>query len=67
MERRDCLKRFAEMEVCAGALSLMWLDGGQMKGAADPADELATVKGQKESIQNWSADLLATMAKVLDR
>ena len=67
MERRDCLKRFTEMGVCAGALSLLGLDGGRLPGATTPADELAALKGQKEFLQSWLSDLLATMDKVLDR
>jgi hypothetical protein len=67
MERRDCLKRFTEMGVCAGALSLLGLGNNRLPGATTPADELAAVKAQKEFIQNWLTDLLATMDKVLDR
>ena len=67
MERRDCLKRFTEMGVCAGALSLLGLDGGRLQATPAPTDELAAAKGQKEFLQNWLSDLLATMDKVLDR
>lgn len=67
MDRRDCLKRISEMSVCAGALSLLGLADSRLPGATTQADELALVKGQKEFIQNWLADLLATMDRVLDR
>ena len=40
MDRRDCLKRFTEMGVCAGALSLLGFDVGWLPGATTPVAAL---------------------------
>lgn len=66
MERRECLKRFAELGVCSGVLAKLFA-GDEALAAEPAADELAKLRGQKEFIQNWLSDLLATMDKILDR
>ncbi len=67
MERRECLKRFAELGVCSGVLAQLFAGDETLAAVEPPADELAKLRGQKEFIQNWLSDLLATMDKVLDR
>ena len=67
MDRRNCLKRFAELGLCSGMLSLLETGNGKLMAEAPAADEIAALKAQKEFVQNWLADLLATMDKVLDR
>jgi hypothetical protein len=66
MDRRDSLKRFAEWGLCAGTLSFLDLDDEKISSAVASEDELKKVKGQKEFIQNWLADLLDSMDRVLD-
>jgi hypothetical protein len=67
MDRRDCLKRFAELGLCTGALSFLVPDNDNIFASTKPDDQLELLKSQKEFIQNWLTDLLDTMDKVLDR
>lgn len=67
MDRRDCLKRFAGLGACSGVLSLLASGTEAPAQTAAAADELVKVKAQKEFMQNWLADLMNTMDRVLDR
>jgi hypothetical protein len=66
MDRRDCLKRFAELGLCTGTLSFLNFDDKDTYAEVAPNDEFEKLKSQKEFIQNWLSDLLDTMDKVLD-
>ncbi len=66
MDRRDSIKRFAELGLCTGALSFLYLDDQKILAAVDSDEELKKLRSQKEFIQNWLSDLLDTMDKVLD-
>lgn len=66
MDRRDSIKRFAELGLCTGALSFLCLDDQKVLAAVDSDEELKKLKSQKEFIQNWLSDLLDTMDRVLD-
>ena len=66
MDRRDCIKKFAGLGMCACMMPLLNLDKKTLASTL-PDDEFDQVKMQKEFIQNWLVDLLNTMDKVLDR
>lgn len=64
MERRDCLKRFAEMGFCAGALPLL---ASAAAPETTPPEGVEQLRGRLEFVQNWLSDLLAAMGRTLDR
>lgn len=66
MNRRNCLKRFAGLGVCSGLLSLLETGKGRLQAGTPAADEVVKLQAQKEFMQNWLADLLATMDRTLD-
>ncbi len=66
MDRRDSLKKFAELGFCAGAMSFLNFDDGKIRAGVESDDDLKRLRSQKEFIQNWLADLLDAMDSVLD-
>jgi hypothetical protein len=67
MDRRDCIKKFAGLGVCACMIPLLNFNNNKTYNAFMQDDELSQTKMQKEFIQNWLTDLLNSMDKVLDR
>lgn len=67
MERREFTQKLLALGVCPAVL--MNLGGFDVfaKGKTADDNELETLKSQKEFIQNWLADLLDSMDKVIDR